>query len=152
MSYNCIWIEWSGKCPTENKVEKGAKGKFDRLLKILNLLDRGGSFTSTQLAEECGVDQRTVFRYLNSLKDTGFPIDYDEARKTYLFLEGYKLRKTFLDTDEILALAVAKQLLKSMGNAFDDAIDKLEKKIVESTRLCSRSPHSAILLPDCVSR
>jgi hypothetical protein len=45
----------------------------------------------------------------------GFPIEYDRARQTYVFGEGYTLRRPNLTVEEMLAFALAKHLLGSFG-------------------------------------
>ena len=60
-------------------MEQTVKGKFDRLLRILNLLDRESACRPAVLAEELGVSERSVFRYVNSLRDAGFPVAYDKG-------------------------------------------------------------------------
>jgi predicted DNA-binding transcriptional regulator YafY len=108
------------------------KGKFDRLLKIVNLLDRDKNCTVERLAQELGVTRRSVFRYLASLQDVGFPVYFDEGRRTYRFNEGFKLKKAMLETDEMLALALAKKMLPFLGSRLDQAMHRLESKLLET--------------------
>jgi predicted DNA-binding transcriptional regulator YafY len=72
-------------------------GKFNNMLKILNILDSGKSCTPSSLIEELMVSERTVFRYINSLKEAGFPITFDEEKKTYTFEEGFALKRANLE-------------------------------------------------------
>lgn len=108
------------------------KGKFDRLLKIVNLLDRDKNCTVERLAQELGVTRRSIFRYLASLQEVGFPVYFDESHRTYRFNEGYKLKKALLETDEMLALALAKKMLPFLGSRLDQAIQKLERKLLDT--------------------
>ncbi len=108
------------------------KGKIDRLLKILNLLDRDENCTVEVLARELGVTRRSVFRYLASLQEMEFPVYFDEGHRTYRFSEGFKLKKALLETDEILALALAKKMLSFLGSRLDQAMHKLERKLLET--------------------
>lgn len=106
-------------------------GKFERLLRILNLLDQENTCTPSWLAEELGVTDRSVFRYMNSLNEAGFPIVFDRERGTYAFEDGYKLKQAHLNVDETLALAMAKKLLSTLGQTFDHAFESLEKKVFD---------------------
>ncbi|MBP8645970.1 MAG: WYL domain-containing protein [Syntrophobacteraceae bacterium] len=106
-------------------------GKFDRLLRILNLLDQDNSCTLSGLAEELGVTDRSVLRYMKSLNEAGFPIVFDKDRGTYAFTDGFKLKKARLNVDETLALAMAKKLLSTLGQTFDRAFESLETKVLE---------------------
>jgi predicted DNA-binding transcriptional regulator YafY len=108
------------------------KGKFDRLLKIVNLLDRDKNCSLERLAQELGVTRRSIFRYLASLQEVGFPVYFDEGHRTYRFNEGFRLKKALLETDEILALALAKKMLPFLGSQLDQAMDKLERKLLET--------------------
>jgi len=122
--------------------------KFERLLYILNLVDRGAKCTPKGLAEELSVDERSIFRYKNSLEEAGFPIFFDEARGSYSFVEGFHLKKASLGTDEILALAMAKKVLGAFGKAFEGAFESLEKKILSvSASKGAAVPTAAMLLP-----
>jgi predicted DNA-binding transcriptional regulator YafY len=108
------------------------KGKFDRLLKILNLLDRDRNCTVEVLGRELGVTRRSVFRYLASLQEAEFPVYFDEGHRTYRFNQGFKLKKALLETDEILALALARKMLPFLGSRLDQAMHQLERKLLET--------------------
>lgn len=110
------------------------KGKFDRLLKIVNLLDRDKHCTVERLAQELGVTRRSVFRYLASLQEVGFPLYFDEGHRTYRFNEGFRLKKALLETDEMLALALAKKMLPFLGSRLDQALHRLESKLLEAAQ------------------
>ena len=124
------------------------KNKFDRLVYILNRLDRRLSTTVSGLAEEFGVDERSTYRYLESLEAADFPIYYNREKRTYAFADGFQLKKTDLDVEEILALAVAKKSLNHLGGAFDDAMEGLERKILDISSPKGRIPASVFVLPD----
>ena len=124
------------------------KNKFDRLVYILNRLDRRLSTTVSGLAEEFGVDERSTYRYLESLQAAGFPVYFNREKRSYAFAEGFQLKKTDLDVEEILALAVAKKSLSSLGRAFDEAMEGLERKILDISSPKDRVPASVFVLPD----
>jgi predicted DNA-binding transcriptional regulator YafY len=126
------------------------KGKLERLLKILILLDRDKNCTVEVLARELGVTRRSVFRYLASLQDARFPVYFDEGQRTYRFSEGFKLKKALLETEEILALALAKKMLPFLGSRLDQAMHKLERKLLEAaqpTAAAKRLAAAPIILP-----
>jgi len=107
------------------------KGKFDRLLRILNILDRESSCTISGLAEELEVTERSVFRYVSSLRDAGFPIVFDKERGTYAFDNAFKLKKARLNIDETLALTMSRRMLRPLGETFQRAFDSLERKVLD---------------------
>jgi len=104
--------------------------KFDRLLYILNKLDRRERVRVPEVAQELEVSERTVYRYLNSLMEAGFPIYYDKERGTYAFTSNFSLRRALLESEEVLILALARKTLEPLlGKAATSALNQIEKKI-----------------------
>jgi predicted DNA-binding transcriptional regulator YafY len=111
-----------------------AKGKFDRLLKILSVLNDKQTCIAEDLAESLGVAKRSVYRYIASLKEAEFPISFDPEKKTYSFEDGYTLKKTRLNPDEMLVLALAGKFLKPLGGTFEKSLESLKRRIADSPR------------------
>lgn len=104
--------------------------KLDRLLYILNKLDQRARVHPKEIAQELGVTERTVYRYLKTLQKADFPIEYHRNRGTYAFAEGFSLKRALLATDEILILALARKMLGPLGDEkLKDFISRLEKRI-----------------------
>ena len=74
--------------------------KFEAMVAILNKLDRGEHVTVHSLMQGVEKKERTVLHYIRTLKDAGFPIRYDRNRDSYLFAEGYGLKKLSLNVEE----------------------------------------------------
>lgn len=55
--------------------------KYDRLLFILNILRSRRNLTARNLAEECGVTERSIYRDIISLSEANVPIYYDHGYK-----------------------------------------------------------------------
>ena len=55
--------------------------KQDRLLYILNLLRARKNLNATQLAEECGVTERSIYRDILAISEANIPIYYDNGYK-----------------------------------------------------------------------
>ncbi|HFC97393.1 MAG TPA: WYL domain-containing protein [Thermosulfurimonas dismutans] len=86
-----------------------------------------------EVAQELEVSERTVYRYLNSLMEAGFPIYYDKERGTYAFTSNFSLRRALLETEEALVLALARKFLEPLlGKAAVRTLDQIEKKIAAS--------------------
>ena len=51
--------------------------KYDRLLYILNLLRSRKNLNARNIAEECGVTERSIYRDILSLSEANVPIYYD---------------------------------------------------------------------------
>lgn len=79
--------------------------RIHRLLKVLTLVQSGRKCTPSELAEECGVDQRTIYRDLNELEGAGFQITFDSASKKYKVEKDCFLPPIQLTAQEALAMA-----------------------------------------------
>lgn len=106
--------------------------KFDSLIRILYMLDRGKHVTLASLVDSLEVTERTIYRYIKTLRDAGFPIDFNQGAKKYAFVEGFSLRKPNLTLEESLALSLAKKQLDSLGRGFLSSLEALENKIMDS--------------------
>lgn len=77
-----------------------------RLLKIVRLLQSGQAYTSSELAKENGVSQRTIFRDLQLLQRAGIVYSRDEADTGYVLQDATLLPATDFTLAETLALLV----------------------------------------------
>ena len=126
-----------------------SKGKFDRLLKILAILDEGGKCNAGDLSKDLGVSERSIYRYAASLVGAGFPIYFDPQKKTYKFEEGYSLKRTRLNPDEALALALAGKILGPLGITFKKAIESITARVINGANFEAiqlKTPHSKAML------
>ncbi len=78
--------------------------KYDRLLYVLNLLRGRPGLSASQLARECEVTERTVYRYINSLSSANIPIYFDRG---YRLLSDAFLPPLNLTPDDYLVLKMA---------------------------------------------
>ena len=67
-------------------------------------LQNGCVYNSTQLAEFCGVSNRTLFRYLRELQDAGVPILHDNERMGYWLPLKEAAPQMRLSTKEVLSM------------------------------------------------
>jgi predicted DNA-binding transcriptional regulator YafY len=78
-----------------------------RVLALLEILQSGGTRTVPSLAEQLGVDERTVRRYAGHLADLGIPIESHRGRYGgYRLMPGYKLPPLMLTDDEAVAVVL----------------------------------------------
>lgn len=103
--------------------------KFNALWIILNKLDQNEKVTAKSLMEDLEVSERSVYRYITTLQVAGFPIDYDRGLNSYVFSEGYTLKKPDVSVEETLALALSKKLLHSFGPDMERSLAKIEEKL-----------------------
>lgn len=78
--------------------------RIHRLLRLVTLLQREGSFSVGDLAEELQVSRRTVFRDLNMLEMAHIPYYYDRDRGGYRLNRRFFLPPVNLDLPEALSL------------------------------------------------
>jgi predicted DNA-binding transcriptional regulator YafY len=112
-------------------------GKLDRLLLILNLLRSRSALSASDLAGECEVSERTIYRDIHTLSEARIPIRFDG---------GYKIvtDEAFLPTlnftiDEFLSLYVGLSScpIQSVGcfkKSAQRALAKLESSVPEEIK------------------
>ncbi|HMN41814.1 MAG TPA: YafY family protein [Phycisphaerales bacterium] len=80
--------------------------RIHRLLRIITLIQSDPGWTAKRLAEECAVDERTIFRDFNELEGVGIPYFFDPDTGGYRIGKDFFLPPVQLSPDEALALAV----------------------------------------------
>ena len=103
-----------------------------RVLAVLELLQTGGTHTVADLAERLAVDERTVRRYIEHLRDLDIPVDGTRGRYGgYRLARHYRMPPLMLTDEE--ALAVVWALLLSgrsrTGPASVLAVDSAAAKV-----------------------
>jgi len=81
-------------------------GKVVRLLELVGHLQAGRGSNAESLARELGVAARTIFRDLDTLKQAGVPLVYEESERRYRIPTNYYLPPTNFTPQEALALLV----------------------------------------------
>jgi predicted DNA-binding transcriptional regulator YafY len=64
-----------------------------RLHDVIRILEARYGATVDELAEECGVTRRTVYRDLDAIRDAGYPLISEpeaDGRVLYSFMTGFK--------------------------------------------------------------
>lgn len=79
--------------------------RASRLISILTILQARGFVTAPELAEECGVNLRTIYRDIDAMSEAGIPI-YSERGSGggYRLLDGYRTQLNGLSAKEAEAL------------------------------------------------
>jgi proteasome accessory factor B len=80
--------------------------RVHRLLAIVTLVQAKPTWTAKTLAEECGVDERTVYRDLKDLEAVGIPVAFDQRTGGYRIRGDFFLPPVQLSVDETLALTL----------------------------------------------
>lgn len=123
--------------------------RADRLFKIVNFLrGRSRAITARRIAEEFEICDRTVYRDIRDLIDSGVPI-YGEAGVGYMIDKSYSIPPLIFDVEEIEALVLGASIVsswtdKEFGKIANRALDKIKnvlpqelKAELESTAIIS---------------
>ena len=107
--------------------------KSDRLLLILNLLRSRRSLKASDLANECEVSERTMYRDIQALSEAGVPIYFDHG---YKLLTNAFLPPLNFTVDELLTLCLGLnshpiQSVDCLRKSAKQALAKLESLIPE---------------------
>ncbi len=103
--------------------------KIDRLLGLLSILANTDRMTIQELAHRFEVSKRTIFRDLDTLSRAGIPIvSYPGIGGGVAIIEGYKVDKNVLSTDDAKKIFTALNALKSIDG--DTSVLNLIAKLV----------------------
>jgi len=130
-----------------------------RVLSLLELLQSNGQMTGTELANQLGVDKRTVRRYVRVLEDLGIPVMTEQGRGGgYSLVAGFKLPPMMFTHEETLALSLGLMAANNLRLAgTQSALNSVQAKLerVMPARLKSRaraiSNSISVMLPNSVA-
>jgi proteasome accessory factor B len=122
-----------------NRPGKPAKkySQAARLHDVIRILEARFGATIDELAEECAVNRRTVFRDLQAVRDAGYPLVSEresDGRVVYRFLTGFKkIPPITFSLDELMTLYLCRgQLAALAGTPFQDDLDAIFGRIRSS--------------------
>ncbi len=110
----------------------------DRLFQIVLQLGRGRVLTAQTLAEKLEVSERTIYRDIQNLMESGVPVD-GEAGVGYRLHRGYQVPPMMFDQNELQALFFGAQVAKRWGDhemaaAAERILDKVDAVLPENLR------------------
>ena len=127
------------KKTVHKKPGKPAKkySQASRLHDVIRILESRYGATVDELAEECCVTRRTVYRDLDAIRDAGYPLvsePEDDGRTLYSFITGYKnLPPITFSLEELMTLYLCRgQLGFLRGTPFQDDLDDIFGRIHSS--------------------
>lgn len=108
-----------------------------RLHDVIRILEARYGATVDELAEECGVTRRTVYRDLEAIRDAGYPLTAEpeaDGRTLYRFITGFKrLPPITFSLEELMTLYLCRgQLGFLKGTPFQDDLDAIFARIHSS--------------------
>lgn len=125
------------------------EGTTERVLRLLELLQRRPSWTSAELAAELGVTDRSVRRDVERLRALGYPVQAAAGvGGGYRLGAGARLPPLLLDDAEAIATAVSLRLaaggtVAGAGEAALRALTKLDQVMPPRLRAEVRAVHGA---------
>lgn len=90
-------------------------GRLHRVLKLITLLQTARPYNAGQLAADCAVSRRTIYRDLNTIEKAGIPVYYDRASQGYQVHQAALMPAISLGLDEALALVLVASELGQAG-------------------------------------
>ncbi len=105
-----------------------------RFMALLRELESAKGLYVPKMAEKLSVTRRTIYRDLQAIEDSGFPLyrDKGDSRMVWRFVDSYRssVRELSISTSEMLALWSALGFLRNLnGTPFETDIRSLIKKI-----------------------
>lgn len=103
-----------------------------RVLALLEILEGGGTHTTTDLAGRLGVDERTVRRYAGHLVELGVPVESLRGRYGgYRLAPGFRMPPLMLTDEEALAVVLGLVAGARAGllTASPEAVDAAAAKV-----------------------
>ncbi|MEW6277345.1 MAG: WYL domain-containing protein [Candidatus Eremiobacterota bacterium] len=106
-----------------------------RLLRMINLL-KNRRMTRAELARKFGVSDRTVYRDLIALEETGVAVGKLDSGGTYWIEPETFMRPLTLTESEMAALWLASRAFRGvLGDDLDSALDKLSEVVSHARKL-----------------
>jgi len=108
--------------------------RIQRLLRLVELLQSGRVLNSAQLGEFCSVSRRTVFRDVETLRESGIAVHFDEERQGYSMPSNRMLPAANFTLPETLSLLVLCQELsdEQRGIPFQTAARSAALKLLSN--------------------
>jgi predicted DNA-binding transcriptional regulator YafY len=112
--------------------------RVDRLFAILLRLQHRGRVRATDLAQQFGISERTVYRDIHALNEMGVPV-VGMPGEGYELLDTFKLPPLMLNPQEATALFLAGQMLVRLGEGdvtvnVETALEKIRAVLPRDAR------------------
>lgn len=109
--------------------------RVHRLLRIITLVQGGGTWTPESLADACGVKPRSIFRDIKCIEQAGIPLAFDHKLKRYTIDGEHYLPPTQLSMEESLAvIALAEEVSRT------EQVPHLQAALSAAQKLRSQLP------------
>lgn len=102
------------------------QNKIHRALKLISMLENESPLSIKFLANYFLISERSIYRYLNLIKELGFELKKTKSNKYYIFKELHNDYKVFLNNDEIALLKDLISKSNIISSRKQDLINKLQ--------------------------
>lgn len=101
-----------------------------RVLTLLERVQEHPGLTAPRLAEELGVSERTVRRYVTTLHELGIPVEAGRGRHGgHRLRPGFRMPPLMLTTDEAVAVTLALAVMRGTSPDREDAVEAALAKL-----------------------
>lgn len=104
--------------------------KLIRLLKIISLIQQRNGASLATLVKECEVCERTIYRDIEALAESGMTIHFDSESRKYQFIEKVFLKPLTFTVEEAAALIQCVQGFVSMRTPLTTALRMAQERIM----------------------
>ncbi len=106
------------------------QARLSRCLRLLTMLQSRLGYSAEDLAHECEVSKRTIYRDLSLMAASGMPVCYDAGRRGYVLRMHSNIRAPGLSNDELATLLLAAHIFslscdREISRPIRQAIGKL---------------------------
>jgi len=128
--------------------------KLHHLLRLITLMESGNAGNAAALAEQFGLQERTIYRYIQTLNDVGVPCYFDEDARGYRIHRDFFLPPMQLTASETLALTMLAQRVAAtdqvtLTGPAARAIEKIRARLPDAVmkELGDATDHIDVRLP-----
>jgi predicted DNA-binding transcriptional regulator YafY len=113
--------------------------RFSRLINLMTILRSGKSFTLDELATQCDVSSRTIYRDMKEIADLGMPFNFNEEKQTYTVDQASAASPIDFSYHEAVSLLLLTYNAKKIAclpfkNSVMTAGYKIENQLPDETR------------------
>lgn len=110
--------------------------KIGRIIQLLNLLYHRQSVTIDKIKEQCGISERTVYRYMRSISEANVPVYFDKG------YGGFRINKSigpdiggWIPSEVALIIAALQYFANELDNGYRGELETLIERIISQQNL-----------------